>query len=223
VYARDGFLDGVHLEMAPNTATVFPGATRQWQSVVVNSTNQAVTWSSTSDAIATVDARGLVTGRAAGAALILAVSQADSSARDVAAVRVMSMVDFPIVIRRITVANTNTPVPVYNVSGQIDVTAELNVPQSYPIQRVEFLLDNFVLPNCTQTLQGSPSLEGAVAARQIVCSINTAEVNASTDMLVFPNATYSLSARIVRLDGSLVSTRGYDLYFNNLHSFRGRS
>src|SRR5262245_17782991 len=79
----------VSLSVAPDTASLQPGQTRQLVAVITGTSNQAATWSSNNQAVATVSATGLVTaGSTTGSAVITAVAQADNRARDVALVTV---------------------------------------------------------------------------------------------------------------------------------------
>jgi hypothetical protein len=189
-------------------------ATRQLQAVVTGTTNQAVLWSSSAEAIATVSATGLVTGRAVGVAVITAISQVDSRVGD-AAVVIVFPAHTGLVITNIMRAGTNTPLMPNNVSGEIDVAAEFFV-LSYPI-RLEFLLDNVVLPSCTQTFQaaGSAKLEAAGAMVPVRCFINTAASNPTTGALVYPNGPHRVAVQIVSPSGSVQSSSAQDLIFNN--------
>src|SRR5690606_31159229 len=81
---------------APVEVTIVPsevsdlmvGETVQLVAVVKNASNQAVTWSSPAEAIATVSASGLVTAVAPGMAVITATSVADPTKKAAASIRV---------------------------------------------------------------------------------------------------------------------------------------
>ncbi|MGH7461186.1 MAG: Ig-like domain-containing protein, partial [Longimicrobiales bacterium] len=210
----------VTVNVVPDTATLNVGQTRQLVAVVVGSTNQAVTWSTSAANFATVSATGLVTAVAAGTAVITAVSQADATARDAAVINVV--VPIPpapptIVITSVTQGGTNQPVNTQNVNGQIDVTAELTVPTGATVQRVEFLLDNAVLANCTQTFTSGGSTDEEIDQSQIplVCSINTADFNAATGVPAFPNGPHTISARVISPSGTVTASTSHQLIFNN--------
>jgi hypothetical protein len=76
--------------VTPDAATINIGATRQLTATVApaNATNQAVTWSSSDPAVATVDANGLVTAVAAGTATIT-VTTADGGHTATSAITVV--------------------------------------------------------------------------------------------------------------------------------------
>ncbi|MGH7461884.1 MAG: Ig-like domain-containing protein, partial [Longimicrobiales bacterium] len=210
----------VVLTVIPDTATLFVNGTRQLAAVVTGTTNQAVTWTSSSDATATVSATGLVTGRAVGAAVITAVSVADGRARDAATINVISVPSASIVITNVTQGGLVQPPT--NLMGSIEVNAELNVPQGAQVQRIEFLLDNVIQANCTQTFQagGSEELETDAAMVPIVCAINTAAFNAATGAATFPNGPHRVSAQVVSPAGTVVSSSQQDLTFNNTNIMR---
>jgi hypothetical protein len=210
----------ITVDVVPDTATLNVGQTRQLVAVVNGTANQAVTWSTSAANFATVSATGLVTAVAPGTAVISAVSQVRATARDAAVINVVTPPVIPpptIVITSITTGNTNTPVNTQNVSGQIDVTAELTVPTGAQVQRVEFLLDNNVLPNCTQTFTsgGSADIETDQSMVPLICSINTADFNATTGAPAFPNGPHQVSARVVSPAGTVTASTSQALVFNN--------
>lgn len=206
----------VRVTVSPDTATLVLGGTRQLQAVAIGTTSQGVLWSSSAETIATVNDAGLVTGRSVGVAVITAVSQVDSRARDTTVVNVITP-HSAIVITQITRANTDTPLQPHNISGSIDVIAEFFVPQGYPIQRIDFLLDNVVLPSCTQTFQAGSSAELAAAGAMVPvrCTIHTAAVNPTTGAPIFPNGPHRVSVHLIRADGVIVSSSSQDVTFNN--------
>ena len=65
------------VSLSPSTASVNKSATQQLSATIApsNASNQTVTWSSNNTAVATVNASGLVTGVAAGTAVITATTQ----------------------------------------------------------------------------------------------------------------------------------------------------
>lgn len=71
----------VVVTVAPQTATINVGQTVNAQAAVTNATNTAVTWSSSNTAVATVSTAGVITGVAAGTAVITATSAQDPTAK----------------------------------------------------------------------------------------------------------------------------------------------
>jgi hypothetical protein len=91
------------------------------------------------------------------------------------------------------------------------------VPAGAQVQRVEFLLDNNVLPNCTQTFTsgGSVDIETDQSMVPLICSINTADFNATTGAPAFPNGPHQVSARVVSPAGTVTASTSQALIFNN--------
>lgn len=206
----------ISVTVLPNAATLTVGQTRQLTAVITGTTNQAANWETSAPAVATVSATGLVTAVSAGVAVVTAVSQADPTKRAAATITVEIAPAASIVITSITTGNTNTPVNTQNVFGQIDITAELNVPQGAAVQRVEFLVDNVVQPNCTQTFNSAGATDDPDAAQvPILCSINTAAFNATTGVPTFLNGPHRVSAQVVAPNGTVTASSGQDLVFNN--------
>ena len=80
------------LDVTPETATVIAGDTEQLTATptgVAGSPDTSVTWSSDDEAVATVDASGLVTAVTAGTAIITATSNFDGSVSDSAEITVV--------------------------------------------------------------------------------------------------------------------------------------
>jgi hypothetical protein len=193
-------------------------------------TSRGVTFSSSNSQVATVNAQGVVTAVAPGTATIIAEAQADASVRAGTGVTVRSAElpptppgeDAEVTIQSVTNVATNVPVNPNNVTGQIDVT--LGVTRG-PADRLEVLLNGIPVPGCVQTF-GSASEPAALTAdnmtlnqqSSIVCSINTAEFDVVDGQgnVTWPNATYSLSARLLRSGEVLDSATGADLRFRNV-------
>lgn len=104
--------------VAPDTTTLLEGATQQLIATIVpsNADNPSASWSSSNEAIATVDANGLVNAIAQGTATITATTtdgglQATST---------------------ITVETSTVPISVYNVTIT-PITAELNVGETFQL------------------------------------------------------------------------------------------
>lgn len=81
----------VTITLAPTTATINPNGTVQLVGVVSGSTNTAITYRSSTPAVATVNASGLVTGVAPGTAIITALAQADTTKRVTATITVAAL------------------------------------------------------------------------------------------------------------------------------------
>jgi uncharacterized protein YjdB len=76
----------VAVTVTPSSLSLNVGQTAPLVAIVSNSTNQSVTWTSSTPAVATVSATGVVTAVAPGTAVITATSVADPTARSAAAV-----------------------------------------------------------------------------------------------------------------------------------------
>jgi hypothetical protein len=213
------------LDLKPDQATLFttaPGNTVQLTPIVTGTTNQGATYSSSNTSVATVNASGLVTAVAPGTAVITAVSAARATARDGSTITVVRRDSVPVGTPSISIKSITTnaggitqPVNTQNVSGQIDVTLNLDIPTGVAIQRVETLVDNQVV--CTQsfTSTGEISVDAAMDPVEIVCSINTAAFNATTGAPTFPNGPHTISARVVMPTGTISATTQQQLIFNN--------
>jgi Big-like domain-containing protein len=216
----------ITVDIVPDTATLSPtapGNTRQFTALVQGSANQAVTWSSSVQAVATVNGNGLVTAVAVGSTQIIAKSVADPTKSAAAVVSVGSGPQVTISIASVNQGGTNVPVTTGNVRGQIDVTADLQRPNGAAVSKVEFLVDGALLdgnggrPSCTVTFTsgGSADLEVAEAAEPITCSINTAGFVEATGVPAFVNGNHTITARAVLPSGGPVSANSQQLTFNN--------
>ncbi|HUH12064.1 MAG TPA: Ig-like domain-containing protein [Longimicrobiales bacterium] len=78
----------VSVSVSPASATIAPGGSQTLFANVSGTTNQAVTWSSQDNNVATVNSSGVVTGVNPGTAVIVATSQADANARGTATITV---------------------------------------------------------------------------------------------------------------------------------------
>jgi hypothetical protein len=176
-----------------------------------------VTWTSANTAIATVSAAGEVTGVAPGTTSIRATSTADPTKIGAAAITVAALAPATVSIKSVTTGTTNTPVNFNNVTGQIDVT--LNVePGDFAISAVEVLIDGEVA--CTQAFSGLKTAEEiAEAQAEIVCSIATHEFDPATGEVSYLNGVHQLSARAQLTGGTSVATPSTNLTFNNQSGF----
>jgi len=209
----------VEVEVVPAAIQVDSGSTGTLVAVVRNATNTAVTWASSNQAVATVNASGVVTGVKPGQATITATSAESAAAIGAATVTVTRPAgqgtgqDPVISIRSVTQGSTNNPVAVNNVQGQIDVTVDFEL-RGAPVSRLEVLVDQTVA--CSQSFSTSGSVEAnGEAGLTIVCSINTAEVNAQ-GVPRFPNGPHTVSARLVGTTGTVAANSSTNLTFANL-------
>lgn len=97
----------VGVTVTPSTATLTVGQQLPVGAVVTNSTNQTVSWESSSPAVATVSAQGVITAVAPGSALITATAAADPNAKAFVSVTVT-----PAAPPQITLAPTTASVVV---------------------------------------------------------------------------------------------------------------
>lgn len=130
-------------------------------------------------------------------------------------------------IQKVTVAgNPGTPVDFNNVKGQIDVTLNLD-PGDQTVTKVEVMVDGQTA--CSQILSVAESRQLSLAAVapegveaiDVVCSINTAEFNATTGAAKYPNGIHQLSAKAT-IGGTTpgnVATPSQALTFNNANTF----
>lgn len=208
----------VEVSVVPAAIQIDSGRTGTLVAVVRNATNTAVNWTSSDNNVATVNASGVVTGVRPGQATITATSAQDPTAKNAASVDVRRPSGQggegqpTIAIRSVTAGSTNNPVPVNNVVGQIDVTVEYTIPSGSSVSRLEVLVDQTVA--CSQSFSGAGSLEVDASALTIICSINTAEVDAN-GAVRYPNGPHVISARLVTGAGQVAATSSTNLTFNN--------
>jgi len=188
------------VEIAPNTAILKAGDFQQLTANVTRDPGVAgtVTWASSATGIATVDATGKVTAVSNGSAVITAASTVDPTVSGTAAITVRPIQLAQISIQAVTKGGTTQPVNFNNVTGQIDVVLNVD-PGEERVTKVDVNLDG--TSACTRNLSASESeaLRTAAAfenveAVDIVCSINTAQFNATTGAVKFLNGAHTLSA-----------------------------
>ena len=209
--------------VAPSNAVLRPGETL---GLVANvdadpGVARTVTWASSSAAVATVTAAGVVTAVAPGAATITATSTANTTVSGAASITVRTPLPATISVQNITITGTNgVTANVNNIAGSIDVNMNVD-PGEQVVQRVEVLIDGQVA--CTQNLSGAQSESMRIAAAfeniedvVVSCQINTAAFAAATGIANFPNGPHTLSARAVIAGGSDVATPSTPLIFNNI-------
>lgn len=185
--------------------------------VVTGLTTNAVTYSSSVPAVATVDANtGVVTAQAPGTTTITAQSTEQANLR--ASVQV-TVVEGPgggepvpptLSISRITQGGTNFPVNINNVAGQIDVVLNVEVPEGNAVDaiNVTFTQDGETIVRPCQTFTGgsASALSAAGAAQaEIVCSYDTGAYDPETGEPAFTNGPVIVSGQIVMADGEVVN------------------
>ena len=215
------------VEIAPNNAIIKQGDFIQLAANVTRDPGVAgtVTWTSSATAVATVDATGKVTGVTNGSAVITAASTVDPTVTGTAAITIRALQPAQISIQKITTGNTATPVNFNNVVGQIDVTLNV-VPGDQTVTKAEVLIDGVAA--CSQNLSVAESEQLRLAAAfedvqavDIVCSINTADFNATTGAVKYANGVRQLTARAT-IGGTTpgnVATPSQALTFNNQSGF----
>jgi hypothetical protein len=216
------------VEVAPNNAIIKVGEFLQLTPNVSRDPGIAgtVTWSTSAASIATVDAGGKVTAIANGAATITAASTVDPTVTGSMALTVRPIQPAQISIQKITTGSTLTPVNFNNVAGQIDVTLNLD-PGDQTVTKVEVLLDGVTA--CSQNLSVSESQQLSLAAVfpedvqavDIVCSINTAEFNATTGAVKYLNGVRLITAKatIGGTQPGNIATPSQSLTFNNANGY----
>lgn len=220
--------------VGPTGVTIAVGQTLQMAAAVNADAGIAttVTWSSSNAATASVNpTTGLVTGVASGSVAITACSTVATGVCGQATVTVAAVAPATISIKSITNFATNVPVNINNVVGQIDVTLNLDAG-SQQVSSVEVLIDGVVA--CSQ---GFSLIQAATARAQaaliasdnptadlaveIVCSINTADFNATTGVAKYFNGPRAVTARVNLVGSAPKATPSTTLIFNNSNTFAG--
>lgn len=206
----------VTLTIAPDPVPALnPGQTVQLIAIVGGSSNQAVTWTTSDQTVATVSATGLVTASTTartttGVAVISAVSAADANARDAVTISVNPTPTQPppppppgppsVSIAQTNVGGTLVPVNPTAVAGVIDVVANVRVPAGSTANRLQIDIVSgadtsvMILANACQQTITNPTT-GADNNVTIVCSVNTAQLDAN-GIAQLVNGTYKVVARV---------------------------
>jgi uncharacterized protein YjdB len=122
--------------VAPSNVSLQVGQTATLSAVVSGAANQNVTWRSGNPAVANVSATGVVTAVAAGTTGIIAISQADTTARAAASVTVTAAPVVPVTLQlvpeqaQVQVGNTVQLVGI--VGGPANVSQTVNYTSSAP-------------------------------------------------------------------------------------------
>ncbi len=190
------------ITLTPPSATITAGSTIQLAvSVVADaSTAKTVTYTTSSSAVATVDATGKVTGVAAGTATIIATSTADASKAAASVITVTgSTPTLGNTVAISTVNQGNAPANLGNVAGQLDVTLFVTGPAA----QLDLIMncgsgDVVVASQVTNGTQQNQS--------NITLSFNTANTGVITGGVAVPNAT---STTPIFLNGNCVLKAKY--------------
>jgi hypothetical protein len=227
----------ITITVTPAQMSLAPGQTQQAVATVsggAEGIDRGVTWSSSNASVATVSAQGVVTAQnvsTTSTATIIAQANADASVRAGVGVTVTPAVVPPtdpgtpasVTIESITQMGTTNPVNPANVQGAIDVT--LGVDRG-AADRLEVRLNGQVVENCVQTF-GSAMEASVLTATDmrlgeqrssIVCTINTHayDVVAGQGVPDWPNAAYTVNARLLQDGNVLDSATGATLNFRNV-------
>jgi hypothetical protein len=190
----------VDMQLVPSTASVVVGGTVQLVSVVTGTSNTAVTYASSTPAVATVDASGLVTGVAQGTAVITSTSQADPTVIRTATITVTPAAPPP----SISIQNV-TPVGANNVvSGTITATINVSADVTHDVRRVEVRLGGQVV--CAQTFTQPLGTTQGVAT--ITCNIDTMALD-EAGVPLFQNGTVELTAVAINGAGEVVAEASF--------------
>ena len=183
--------------VTPPSATVAVG-----QSIILSgqvtadaASAKTVTWSTSSAAIATVDATGKVTGVSAGNVSITATSTADPSKAATAAVTVTGAggsANTPnlVAIASITKGNTLTPVQLNNVNGQIDVTLFVSGPPG-TLKLIQNCTAGGATSATGDVIVAQQNVAGSQDQSAITLSYNTAATGTVVAGVATPSATSS--------------------------------
>ena len=209
--------------VSPSSAILAPTQTLQATANVTTTSGVAktVTWTSSANTVASVDATGKITALAPGAATITATSTVDNTVAGSLALTVRAPAPATISIKSVTTGATNVPVDFNNVQNQIDATLNVD-PGDQVISKVEILLDGAVVYSQAFSAQQSQDMSLAAvteAIAEIVGSINTADYDATTGVAKYLNGARQLSARAVVVGGTQVATPSISLQFNNANRF----
>ena len=223
---------GVHsVTVGPTGVTIAVGQTLQMAAAVNADAGVAttVTWTSSNAATASVNpGTGLVTAVASGSVAITACSTVSTGVCGQATVTVATSAPATISIQSITTGGTIFPVNINAVAGQIDVTLNLDAG-TQTVSNVQVLIDGAVA--CQQ---GFSAIQEASARAQalllaedpnaalvvpIVCSINTAEFNATTGAPKYLNGPRLITARVNLVGSAPVATPSTSLVFANSNTF----
>ncbi len=199
--------------VSPTSATIAPGTFVQASATLITKpgVTGTVTWESSNPAVATVDATGMITAVAQGAAVVTATATAGGqTAQAAVGVTVRPIQPAQVSIKSITTGLTNLPVNVSNVFGQIEVTLNFN-PGEQIVDSVAVFIGN--KRAAKQSYVTSPS------AGDIVLSINTANYvkNTTTGIATvdYKNGATAISAAVYPRGSAATATNSVNIVLNN--------
>lgn len=188
----------VTITITPTQATIGTNGTQTFVATVGGTSNTAVTWASSDQAVATIDANGVATAKGAGTTVITATSVADPTKSVTATLTVSASIQPSISIQSVAAGTGLFATPVSSgatVAGPVEVKVNVSAGTNTNIERVEIRLTNSANESvvaCRQTF--SPPLAPTQGVAQITCVVNTAELDPTTGAPLFPNGVYTLTA-----------------------------
>ncbi|MEO7457913.1 MAG: Ig-like domain-containing protein, partial [Gemmatimonadaceae bacterium] len=195
------------ITVTPTSASVAAGSTLQLAVSVVADANTAktVTWSTSSAAVATVDATGKVTGVAAGTATIIATSTVDNSKAAAAVITVTAAggnqnTPNTVAISTITQGGTLFPANLANVAGQVDVTLFVSGPGG-TLNLIQNCTANGATSTTGDVIVAQQVIAGSQNQSPVTLSYNTAATGTVTSGLAVVNAN---SSTPIALNGNCV-------------------
>ena len=199
--------------VSPTSATIAPGTFVQASSTLITKAGVTgtVTWASSNPAIATVDATGLITAVAQGAAVVTATATAGGqTATASVGVTVRPIAPAQISIQSVTTGATNVPVNISNVFGQIEINMNFD-PGEQIVDSVAVFIGN--KRAARQTFATSPS------AGPISLSVNTANYVKNTNTGVatvdYQNGPSTISAAVYPRGSTATATNTIQIVLNN--------
>ena len=160
------------ISVSPSSVTLNVGGTAQIVALVTGGptgTAHTATWSSSNANVASVDANGVVTAKAAGSTSIIATATADATVKAAAAVTVNAVqhvdtVPPSVSIKSIT-ENDGDAVDLQDVEGSINVVLNVDVPTGNAVSAVNWLVDGQTVcsQNFTKASAGQAQVEAATA------------------------------------------------------------
>lgn len=163
---------------------------------------RTVTWASGDATKASVGSDGTVTAVAPGTVAITATSTADPTVAGAATIIVQSVTAATISIGSInqTVGNSSVPADLSNVSGQLNVT--LNVDQgTQTITELDLIVKNIATSKLDTVAKyffaAANKAPVSATSAPITMSFNTAKFNDTTGAVTFVNGQYTIQAQAV--------------------------